>query len=296
MTRAEGMTRAIIAPSPGSSIFAGQGAVIDLGTDGNAVMRPRAFQFAVMGEAGADAVGGGRPGAFAYLRNAFREAQNLGRDDGFDKKLSRLDAEALAPVVQGRTPLFMSVNRASDILAVLDLRKEFPSLKLVLVGVTEGWMVAREIAAANVPVIASGLTNLPESFEGLAATHSNVGRMRAAGVKVSLRTSRNPAQDAGNLVGLSKVPGATGLDWGAALATVTSAPAEALGMGSEFGSLLPGRHADVVIWDGDPLEVSSGVEAVFIDGVQQSLSNHMSKLRDRYRQAVEGSLPKAYQR
>jgi len=296
VTRAEGYTRAIVAPNAGGSIFAGQGAIIDLATDMDPIVKGRAFQYMVLGEGGGENVGGGRPGAFAYLRNALMEAQAMERDDGFEKKLSRLDAEALVPVVEGRIPLFVSVNRASDVLSVIGLRDDFPQLDLVLVGANEGWMVAPQIAAANVPVITAALTDLPESFESLASTQSNVGRMRAAGVRVALRTTRNTAQEAGNLVGLSQVPGATGLDWGSAFATITSAPAEIVGMGEEFGSLLPGRRADVVIWDGDPLEVQSGVEQVFIDGVEQSLVTHMSQLRDRYRRSVEGALPKAYER
>jgi imidazolonepropionase-like amidohydrolase len=296
VTRAEGFTRAIVAPSTGKSIFAGQGAVIDLGTDMDAITRSKAFQYIELGEHGGEAVGGGRSGAFAFLRNALKEAQTINVDGGFEKKLSRLDAEALVPVVTGKMPLFVHVERGSDILTVLNLPREFPSLKIVLVGASEGWTVAPQIAAAKVPVIAAGLNDLPDSFEMLAATQSNVGRMKAAGVHVALRTSRSPVQEAGNLVGLSRVPGATGLDWGSAFATITSAPAEVIGMSNELGALLPGRRADVVIWDGDPLEVESGVLSVYIDGVEQPLTNHMSKLRDRYRQSVEGALPKAYQR
>jgi imidazolonepropionase-like amidohydrolase len=308
VTRAEGYTRAIVGPQAGDSIFAGQGAIIDLGTDMDALMHPRAFQHVVLGQGGGQNVGGGRPGAFAYLRNALFEAQAYRRDqqalspamrtghDGFERQLTRMDAEALIPVVEGRIPLFVTVNRASDILTVLAFGQEFPRLNLVLVGAHEGWMVAREIAAAGVPVITTALTDLPETFESLAATQSNVGRMRVAGVRVALQTTRNTAQEAGNLVGLAKVPGATGLDWGTAFATITSAPAEIVGMEREFGSLLPGRRADVVIWDGDPLEVQTGVEQVYIDGVEQSLDTHMSRLRDRYRQSIEGALPKAYER
>lgn len=308
VTRAEGYTRAIVSPNAGDSIFAGQGAIIDLGTDMDALMRPRAFQYAELGQDGGRNVGGGRPGVFAYLRNALFEAQAYRRDqqaispamrtghDGFERQLTRLDAEALVAVVDGSVPLFVNVNRASDILTVLRFNQEFPAIRLVLVGAHEGWMVAPEIAAAGVPVITTALTDLPETFESLAATRSNVGRMREAGVKVALRTTRNTAQEAGNLVALAQLPGAAGLDWGAAFATITSAPAEIVGMGAEFGSLLPGRRADVVIWDGDPLEVQSGVEQVFIDGVEQSLDTHMSRLRDRYRQAQPTSLPKAYQR
>ena len=81
---------------------------------------------------------------------------------------------------------------------------------------------------------------------------------------------RNLTQFAGNLVALGKVPGATGLDWGQAFATITSRPAAALGMDGEIGSLRPGRRADVVIWDGDPLELSSAPVAVYVDGVSHS--------------------------
>jgi imidazolonepropionase-like amidohydrolase len=216
--------------------------------------------------------------------------------------LTRFDAAALVPVLQGRQSLLVHVERAIDILQVLGLKREFPSLKLVLVGATEGWTVARQIAASGVPVIASAVNDLPANFEQLAATQSNVGRMRAAGVKVSIgliddndtRYMFSERQYAGNLVALSRLPGATGLTWGEALRAITSAPAEAIGMGGDIGSLAPGRRADVVIWSGDPLESSSAAEAVFIDGVRQPLETHQSKLRDRYRSLERNTLPEAY--
>ena len=95
--------------------------------------------------------------------------------------LTRFDAAALVPVLQGRQLLLVHVERASDILQVLALKREFPNLRIVLVGATEGWRVAQQIAAAHVPVIANALVDLPASFEQLSATQSNVGRMRAAG-------------------------------------------------------------------------------------------------------------------
>jgi len=107
---------------------------------------------------------------------------------------------------------------------------------------------------------------------------------------------RNLRQYAGNLVGITKVPGMAGLDWGAAFATITSLPAAVLGMDNELGSLRPGRRADVVIWDGDPLELSSAPVAVWIDGVAQPLTNRQTRLRDRYLNPQEGALPKAYER
>jgi imidazolonepropionase-like amidohydrolase len=172
--------------------------------------------------------------------------------------LNRRDAVALIPVVTGKQPLYVHVERAADIRMVLKLRQEFPLLKLVIVGATEGWMVAPELAQAGVSVLATPLNDLPASFEQLGATQSNVGRMKAGGVKVSLGAffdqPRYAPQYAGNMVALSKVPGASGLTWNQAFASISSGPAEAMGLGDKIGSLRPGRMGDVVIWDGDPLE------------------------------------------
>lgn len=297
--RAGGITRAAIAPTGTTAIFAGQGAVIDLGVDGSPVTRARAFQYIELGETGAVLAGGSRVAAHAALRNALAEAQGFATR-GDDVLLTRADAAALVPVVTGKQQLLIHVERAQDIRMVLALRVEFPALKLVIVGASEGWLVAKELAASGVPVIASPLNDLPAQFETLAATQSNVGRMTAAGVKVAIgKLSDNDQprwapQYAGNLVALNKVPGAKGLSWGQAFATISSIPAEILGLGESLGSLKPGRAGDIVIWDGDPLEVTSGVVAVYIDGVEQPLSNHQTRLLDRYRTPTEGSLPKAY--
>jgi imidazolonepropionase-like amidohydrolase len=304
ISRAAGVTRAVVSPSTARSIFAGQGAVIDLGGDMQPITRARAFQFIEMGEDGARDAGGSRASAHAVLRNALREAREIARPGGRpdDVLLTHQDAAALIPVLQGTQLLAVHVERASDILQVLALRQEFPAIRLVLVGATEGWRVAPQIAAAHVPVIANALNDLPESFEQISATQSNVGRMRAAGINVAIgmlndneaRQVRLETQYAGNLVALTRIPGATGLSWNQAFAAISSAPAEALGLGDEIGSLRPGRRADVVIWDGDPLELSTGVVAVWIDGVRQSLTNRQTELRDRYRHPQEGALPHAY--
>ncbi|MFZ5793881.1 MAG: amidohydrolase family protein [Pseudomonadota bacterium] len=310
LNRAEGVTRAIVAPDNAGSIFAGQGAVIDLGADRSPITRARAFQFMEYGEGGARAAGGSRPAALIAFRNAIAQARDYARDpahyadQGKDALLTRADAEALVPVVNGRMPLLVHVERAADMLALIELTRDFPALKLVFVGAGEGWMVARELAAAHVPVIASALADLPESFDQLGATQSNVGRMKAAGVLVGIgtinddeaRQARREKQYAGNLVALTKLPGATGLDWNAAFAAITSAPAEAIGLGDEIGSLKTGRRGDVVIWDGDPLELGTAVAAVYIDGIKQPLRTRQDALRERYMVPQEGALPKAYER
>ena len=302
ISRAGGVTRAAVAPLGTSGIFRGQGAVIDLGADPRAVVQARAFQYVDLGEAGAQVAGGSRVAVLAELRNALLEARELSlapagarRDDVL---LTRTDAAALIAVVTGKQPLYVRADRAADIRMALALREEFPALKLTLVGATEGWMVAGDIATAGVPVIATPLSDLPQSFERLGATQSNVGRMAAGGVKVALGAffdqPRYAPQYAGNLVALNKVPGAKGLSWDKAFVAISSGPAEILGMGDRFGSLKSGRAADVVVWDGDPLELTSGAVRVFIDGVEQPLDNHQTRLRDRYRTPTEGNLPKAY--
>ena len=331
--REAGVTRASVMPFASSSIFAGQGALIDLGADRDAVRRPRAFQYIELGESGARRAGGSRTSAHALLRNALREARTLdgdaripgsqvrGQEQDFgddipvdprlsgndrverasDALLTRFDAAALVPVLRGEQQLYVEVDRAQDILSAIALRSEFPRLDLVIVGAAEGWQVAREIAASGVPVIAPALIDLPEQFEKLASTQSNIGRMQDAGVTVAIgkygangSAPRDATQMAGNLVALTNVPRATGLTWGEALAAITSVPARISGLGGRAGVLAAGAAGDVVIWDGDPLELSSAPVAVYIDGVEQPFDSHQSRLKERYRDLDESDLPKAY--
>jgi imidazolonepropionase-like amidohydrolase len=335
VNRRDGVTRAVVAPRSSHNIFAGQGAVIDTGADMDPITKARAFQFVELGETGASDAGGSRPSAYVLFHDALREAAELSPYAGTvrssaatepdarerpivnpnesrvyersaqrsqDVLLTRFDAAALVPVLQGRQPLLVHVERASDILNVLNLKREFPSLKIVIVGASEGWLVADKLAQSGIPVIASALNDLPASFEEIASTQSNIGRMRAAGVNVSIgmiddEDSHNlfyERQYAGNLVALQKIPGATGVSWGDALAMITSRPAEAIGMGGQIGRLSPGEHADIVIWSGDPLQVTSGAEQVFIDGVKQPLEDHQSRLLERYRYLPRTDMPKAY--
>ncbi len=307
--RAAGITRAATATLPSGSIFGGQGAIIDLDGDARPVMQARAFQMVDLSEGGARIAGGSRVAAQALLRSALREAQVLAQRSGVpgtteitkgDKvMLGRFDAEALVPVVTGRQKLYVTVERAADIRSAIALKAEFPRLDMVLLGASEGWLVAGEIAAARLPVIADGLDDLPETFEQLAATQSNIGRMKRAGVTVAINAAaaQNPrrlAQIAGNLVALTRLPGASGLTWGEAFAAISGVPAAISGLEGRAGVLKPGAVGDVVLWDGDPLELGSLPTQVFIAGVPQNLDSHQSRLRDRYKSLDESARPKAY--
>jgi imidazolonepropionase-like amidohydrolase len=299
VNRIEGLTRVVAMPSPGKSLIAGQGAVIDLGGPGDYLVRSPVAMYAVLGESGADLAGGSRAAAILRLREAFQDALDYAANrkafeqgDRRDYALSRLDLEALIPVVKGELPLVLGVSRASDIEAALRLAREY-KLKLILAGAEEGWIVAREIAEAKVPVLVSPLNNIPGSFETLGATLENPARLHKAGVTIAFMTgdahnARNIKQAAGNAV-------AYGLPWEAALAAMTTVPARIWGIADRYGTLEPGKDADVVIWDGDPLELSTFADAVFIRGKAMPMKSRQTELRDRYKD-LQTPMPPAYQK
>jgi imidazolonepropionase-like amidohydrolase len=270
------------------------------------VTKARVFQFAEFGETGAANSGGSRAGNHLHFRAMLREAQDYAANrNAFDDELLKVeDAKALLAVLRGEQRLLIHVEGANDMLRLIELKSDFPAIKMVFVGATEGWRVASQLAQARIPVIASALNDLPASFEMLGATQSNIGRMKDAGVQVAIgmiddRDShqlRYTTQYAGNLVSLEMVPGATGLNWNEAFAAISSVPAEIMGVGDRYGSLRAGRAGDVVVWDGDPLELSSAPINVIIDGIEQPLGNRQMRLRDRYARPTEGDLPKAYDR
>jgi imidazolonepropionase-like amidohydrolase len=285
INRIEGLTHALVAPEIGKTLIAGQAAVIEL--SGDLVLRSPAAMFAVLGETGAEKAGGSRAGAILLLREALADARDwadhrVDWEKGARRSyaLSRLDLEALGPVIRGEIPLIVQAQRASDLLAALRFAKE-EKLKLILAGADEGWQVAKEIAAANVPVLLNPLDDLPGSFEALGATLENAARMKAAGVRIAFATfdahnARNLRQAAGNAV-------ANGLPWNDALAAMTIEPAKIWGVADRLGSLEPGKEANLVIWDGDPLEVTSFPERVILHGEQIPMHSRQLELRDRYR-------------
>lgn len=286
INRIEGLTHALVAPEIGKSLIAGQAAVIQL-AGADLVLRTPAAMFAVLGETGAEKSGGSRAGAILLLREALADARDWADHRADWEKgarrsyaLSRLDLEALLPVARGEEPLIVLAHRASDLSAALRFAKE-EKVKLILAGADEGWQVAKEIAAAGVPVLLNPLDDLPASFEALGATLENAARLKAAGVRIAFATfdahnARNLRQAAGNAV-------ANGLSWNDALAAMTIEPAKIWGLADRLGSLEPGKEANLVIWDGDPLEVTSFPERVILRGAEVPMRSRQLDLRDRYR-------------
>ena len=288
VARVDGITRALVVPGGTGHLLLGQAAVFDLlGEQVPAsVTRTPAAMIAAIGEAGAGVTGGSRASAILRLRELLQDAADFHRNRAAwntgqrrDYARGRLDLEALRPVVLGELPLAVSANRASDLLAALRLADEF-NLKLILVGAAEGWKVAREIAAAKVPVIIKPLTNIP-SFDALGATLENAARLHRSGVAVALSSfethrAHTLRQEAGNAV-------SHGLDRDAALRAVTLAPAQIWGIAGTTGSLEAGKDADVVIWSGDPFELTTSAERVFIKGREVPKETRQSELLKKYR-------------
>lgn len=303
ISRIEGMTRAVIVPSSGAATFGGQAAVIDLSGDWDSVVAPRAAQMASYGSGGKGKNGGSRAATMTYLRVAFAEAARVARRGARampgrerDSLLTVQDAQALGPVVAGDVPLYVSANRASDLLQLAKLKADFDGLRIIVLGAAEGWMVADQLAEADIAVVINPVQNMPSNFDALASTQANAGRLAAAGVTVALAApDMNSGSNARLILQGAGIAVAAGMNWDDAFAAITSVPAALFGIGGEYGTLEPGKDADVVIWNGDPLEVMTSPDAVFIRGVAMAMESRQTRLRDRYLQ-LGGDMPHAYRK
>ena len=288
IARAGGVTAVVAAPRGG--LVSGTSAFLRL-ADGATVERatiaaPLAMHV-TLGEHSLAAVEGSRGRAIERLRELLDDAAQLAaRRESFERNqtrpfaASRLDLEALKPVLDGRIPLAVSVHRASDIRAALALAREH-RVRLVIVGGTEAWLVGEELAKARVPVIVNPAKNLPSSFEQLNVRDDVATLLRKQGVDVALCTCGEQT----NVRTLRQVAGIAvsfGMKWEDALAAITSVPTAIFGL-KERGTLAAGAAADLVVWSGDPLELSSRPLHVFIDGVEQPLKTRQTLLLDRYR-------------
>lgn len=280
----EGSTAAVIAPalSPealkAGQPFAGRAAAVELSGS---------FDFVIKADVAnvidvTKVEGFGRASLLPMIRSQLASARRLMTEKKKDVDESEPLA-ALRRVLSGEQILLVDVERASDIVNVLQFAEQ-ERIRIALVGASEGWRVAKQIAAAKVPVIIAGDLNSPETFQQLDATYQNARRLADAGVELAilpqsnLPSERNPGPVryvAGRAVRY-------GLDYATAFRAITSTPARIFGIADRVGSIEAGRRADIVVWSGDPLEVSSFPEVILVRGEVIPMQSHETLLRDKY--------------
>jgi imidazolonepropionase-like amidohydrolase len=289
--RKEGVTSFVIIPTGG--LVSGQAAMVDLvdGTTSDMLMRTPVAMVAEIGDAN-EAGTGSRGELIVKLRELLEDTKffmthraEYDRSDTRDFRASRLDLEAMIPVVQGRLPLMVTVDKESDIDAAMRIARDY-NLKLIISSGAEAWMMASKLAAARVPVLTGAMNNIPGGFASLGQRQENAGLLSNAGVVVGLVGNagggdeeafnvRNIKQEGGNAV-------AYGMTWDNALKAVTIWPAEIFGVADRVGSLAPGRDANVVVWSGDPFEFTTHAEHVWVRGIEHNEKTRQDLLTERY--------------
>lgn len=314
VARADGLTRAVSYPSAsGATPFTGQAAVIDLNGTADILEQARVALYAQVGSASLAGAGGSRAGQWQLLRNALNDVRDAMTADEAEDKGGRdhprhdhphdhqwRDQQPLARVLDGTVPLVIQVQRESDIRQAIALQKDF-GIRIVLMGADEAWRCAEALAAAHIAVVLDPMDNLPVSFDQIGARLDNAARLDKAGVKVAIYSSGNTIYLSYNAgLGMREAAGlavANGLDYEHALTAITRTPAEIFGVAGHYGTLAPGMDADLVVWDGDPLEPSSAPAHVFVKGAEASLVTRQTELRDRYYPAPKpGELPAEYRK
>jgi len=286
VARIEGITWTVLTPVAGDSIIAGQGAAVTLDGRQDAALPDSRALFVSLGGQGKKLAGGSRAGLYMLLDQAISEAHSKG-PLGESTLLHPAGRDVLAHYLSGGRVVF-EVERASDILEVIAFARK-QGMKPIISGGNEAWRVAKELAGAHVPVILNPLDDLPYDFDRLGSRLDNAALLQRAGVLIAFSpeesyNARTIRQLAGNAV-------AHGLPWDAALAAITKNPAEIFGVGSSHGRIATGQSADLVLWDGDPLEVTTTATQVWINGRAIEMRSRQTELRDRYLKTAGGSSP-----
>jgi hypothetical protein len=281
-------------PAAGGSIIGGQGAVMRL--DGSAdPLGPKVLFVELGGNTAATLTGSSRAAQWMLLDQLIDEIRGRIPPASDLALLTPSGRSVLARYIGGGGRVVVGVHRAADIRQLLRWSQRH-DVRIAIAGGSEAWKLAPQLAAAKVPVFVNPLANLPADFDQLGATMENAARLRAAGVEVGFtlgdsHNARKMRQLAGNAV-------ASGLAWEDGLAGLTRVPAEAFGVGDRLGGIVPGKLADLVLWSGDPLEVNSVAQQVWLGGKAMPMRSRQTELRDRYLRSDAaregGGLPRAY--
>jgi hypothetical protein len=292
VARLDGIGFTLLGANTGGGFIAGQGGVVRL--DGSAdPVGPQAL-FIRLGASGAELTGTSRAAQWMLLEQMVSEARGRVPADSPHALLTPAGRATLARYLAGQGRIVVQVDRAADIRQLLRWAGR-EKVKIAIAGGAEAWRLAPQLAQAGVPVFVDGLGNLPTSFDQLGATLQNAARLQAAGVPVSFAQRDDASHNARKMRQLAGNAVANGLPWGDGLAGLTRVPAQALGVGDRLGTIEPGKLADLVLWEGDPLDVGHYAEQVWLGGRAMPMRSRQTELRDRY-QAPASSEPRAYSR
>ncbi len=289
VTRIEGYGWTVLNAGRTSSIIGGQGRAVSLdGSYRNFLSDP--VLFVGMGESASALSGQSRAAQYMLLDQAMEEAAS---DLAWtpDALLTAAGRRVLARYSTDGSVVF-GVDRASDILQVIQLAEKH-QFDAIIHGGTEAWMVATELAEAGVPVILDPLGNEPQNFDKLGARLDNAALLHSAGVTIAFSADSDSPHNARKLRQAAGVAVAYGLPFDAGLAALTINPARIFSLPVGYGSIETGTTANLVMWTGDPLEVTSLADAVILEGKNIPLESRQTLLRDRYLPR-NPELPRAY--
>ena len=304
--RKGGITSSIVMPRGGDNVFTGQSFAVNLSGDFDSVITPTN---AVIVSLGSNSKGS-RALKLQTLSNKLEDAQKAltkslaeaektktkqaeakkGKEDkdGKEAKQPSRSQKVMYALLAGEKPLLAYADRATDILFLLKLKQQY-NLDLVLVGASDAVLVSDEIAKAKVTVMMSAISNLPNSFDSLHNSLANVAKLTKAGVKVIISNS-GESHNINQLRFDAGVAIANGLEDTSALAAITANVADTFKLNS--GRISVGKNADLVLWSSDPFEISTKVDAMWINGQAMSLKSRQDALRQRY--TTDSTMPSAY--
>lgn len=292
VARLDGIGFTALGANSGGGFIAGQGGVMRL--DGSADPIGPLALYIRLGAAGAELTGNSRAAQWMLLEQMVSEARGRVPADSPHALLTPAGRATLARYLAGQGRLVVQVDRAADIRQLLRWAGR-ENVKIAIAGGTEAWRLAPQLAQANVPVFVDALGNLPSSFDQLGATLENAARLRAAGVQVSFAQRDDASHNARKMRQLAGNAVANGLPWQDGLAGLTRVPAQVLGVGDRIGSIEVGKLADLVLWEGDPLDVGHYAEQVWLGGRAMPMRSRQTELRDRYMTPASAE-PRAYSR
>lgn len=290
VARVEGLGFAALSASPGTTFVSGQGGIVRL--DGSTdVLGQRPLYLSIGGSASGKG-GSSRAAQWMLLDQAVAEARGQVPATSPHALLTPAGRATLARYLSGQGRIFVNVNRAADIRQLLRWAQR-NNVRIAIAGGAEAWALAPQLAQAGVPVFIDPLVNLPGDFDQIGATLENAARLQTAGVQVSFTQAGDAAHNARKIRQLAGNAVANGLPWEAGLAGLTRVPAQAFGVDDRLGTIAPGRLADLVLWNGDPLDVANTAEQVWLGGRLFPMRSRQTDLRDRYLRDT-GPLPRAY--